>query len=207
MWYGVSCGYDVDTATQLAFQNGNPLFVWVGPGYPPPPGPTIDSRMLAEIARAFLTVPTVPLESSPNAAADAPSFVNLPTWLWADPAEVFVTAAIPGLAATVTAELVDLRFSSVPAEAVTHPGNGDCPGRGQPYRTGAGTPPCGLTFGAPTGAATVAVDAIWHLTWTGTDGNGGDLGASPLGQQLTFPVHEVQVVGTNRWGPTSARLN
>jgi len=198
-WYGVSCGLDVPAEVSTAFQLNNPDFVWVGPGYPAPPGPTVDARTLAEIARSFLTVPTVPIASNPDTAAGTPSTVNLPTWLWSAPAAVDVTAAIPGLASTVTARLEDIHITSVPAGATAHPGGGDCGGLGAEFNGGTGAPPCGVTFGAPAAAVTVGIEAVWHLAWTSTDGNGGDMGTVPFAQTLGFTVHEVQVVNGHNW--------
>jgi hypothetical protein len=196
VWYGVTCVLDVSPDVQAAFENdpAHPAFVWIGPGYPPPPGPTLDARTLAEIARGFLTVPLAPIAANPDTAAGRPSTVSLPTWLWSAPAAVDVTAAIPGLASTVTAQLEDIRVVSVPAGATRHPGSGDCGGLGTAFDGGTGTPPCGVTFGAPAAAVTVGLEAVWHLTWTSTDRHGGDMGTVPFGQDLGFTVQEVQVV-------------
>lgn len=194
MWYGPQCGLDVPAAVSTAFQLNNPDFVWVGPGYPPPPGPTLDARTLAEIARGFLTVPLTRISSNPDTALGRPSTVNLPTWLWSAPNAVDVTAAIPGLASTVTARLEDIRIVSTPAGATAHPGGGDCGGLGAAFDGSTGAPPCGITFGVPAAAVTVGLAAVWHLTWASTDGNGGDMGTVPFGQTLGFTVHEVQVV-------------
>jgi enoyl reductase len=199
VWYGPACGYDVPAAVSTAFQLNNPDFVWVGPGYPDPPGPFLDARTLAEIARGFLTVPIVPITSNPDTEAGKPSTVNLPTGLWSAPNAVDVTAAIPGLASTVTARLEDIRITSVPAGAVTHPGGGDCGGLGTPFDGSEGAPPCGVTFGAPAAAVTVGIEAVWHLTWAATNGQGGDMGTVPFAQTLGFAVHEVQVVNGHNW--------
>lgn len=202
MWYGVACGFDTPADVKAAFETdpSHPNFVWVGPGYPAPPGPSLDARTLAEIARGFLTVPVVPISSNPDTALGRPSTVNLPTWLWSAPQAVEVTAAIPGLASTVTARLEDIRIVSAPADATKHPGGGDCAGLGRPFDGGTGTPPCGVTFGSPAAAVTVGVEAVWHLTWASTNGQGGDMGTVPFAQDLGFAVHEVQVVnGHNNW--------
>jgi enoyl reductase len=203
VWYGVSCGFDVSGDVQRAFEldPAHPEFVWVGPGYPAPPGPTLDARTLAEIARGFLTVPTAPVASNPDTALGKPSTVNLPTWLWSAPQEVDVTAAIPGLASTVTARLEDIRIVSVPAAATKHPGGGDCGGLGAKFDGGTGTPPCGVTFGAPAAAVTVGLEAVWHLSWTATNGQGDDMGTVPFAQDLGFTVHEVQVLNAPNNAP------
>jgi enoyl reductase len=199
VWYGVRCSLDVPLDVQAAFQTANPDFVWVGPGYPAPPGPSLDARTLAEIARAFLTVPTTPISSNPDTALGKPSTVNLPTWLWSAPAAVDVTAAIPGLASTVTARLEDIRIVSVPADATRNPGSGDCGGLGRAFDGGVGAPPCGVTFGASAAAVTVGLSAVWRLTWAATNGQGGDLGTVPFAQDLGFTVHEVQVINGHNW--------
>ncbi|MEN3357222.1 MAG: enoyl reductase [Mycobacteriales bacterium] len=201
MWYSVSCGLDVPATAQAAFETdpAHPEFVWVGPGYQPAPGPTLDARMLAELARGVLTVPIVPIASNPDTAAGKPSTVNLPTWMWSAPAAVDVTAAIPGLASTVTARLEDIQITSVPAGAAMHPGGGDCGGLGAAFNGSTGAPPCGVTFGAPAAAVTVGIEAVWHLTWASTDGHGGDMGTVPFAQTLGFAVHEVQVLNGSNW--------
>jgi hypothetical protein len=200
VWYGPHCALDAPVEVSTAFQVNNPDFVWVGPGYPDPPGPFLDARTLAEIARGFLTVPITPIASNPDTEAGKPSTVNLPTWLWSAPSAVDVTAAVPGLASTVVARLEDIRVTSVPAGATKHPGGGDCGGLGTPFNGSEGAPPCGVTFGSPAAAVTVGVEAVWHLSWTSTNGQGGDMGTVPFAQTLGFAVHEVQVVnGGQNW--------
>jgi enoyl reductase len=206
VWYGVSCSFEASPDVQGAFQldPAHPELVWVGPGYPDPPGPSLDAETLAEIARAFLTVPVTPINSNPDTALGRPSTVNLGTWLWSAPNAVDVTATIPGLASTVTARLENIRIASVPADAVKHPGGGDCAGLGQPFDGGTGDPPCGVTFFSPAAAVTVGLTAIWHLTWASTNGRGGDMGTVPFAQDLGFTVHEVQVVnGRHNWSRTA----
>jgi hypothetical protein len=75
-----------------------------------------------------------------------------------------------------------------------HPGGGDCGGLGAPFNGSTGTPPCGVTFGQSAPAVTVGLEAVWHLTWASTDGNGGDMGTVPFGQTLGFTVQEVQIL-------------
>jgi enoyl reductase len=199
LWYSIRCQGDVGGPEQIAFEQTNPRFVFVGPGFPPPPGPTIDARMLAEIARAFLAVPRTTTGSSPkDGNPDAPATVNLPTWLWAVPGQdVDVTAEIPGLQSTVTATLERLQITSVPDGATMHPAGGDCGGLGTKYVDGnEGTPPCGFTFGRSAAAPVqVGFDAVWHLRWAASNGQGGDMGTAPFAQQLAYTVQEVQVVG------------
>jgi hypothetical protein len=143
-----------------------------------------------------MVIGNVPIDSSPRAGVTAT--VQLPTWLWAGNARDFVvTAQLPGggLAATVTAHLDTIHISSVPAEATMHPGGGDCAGRGVAFNGSTGAPPCGVTFGRSAASAQIGLQLIWHITWTSTDGDGGDMGTVPIAQALNFRVQEVQVVG------------
>jgi enoyl reductase len=194
-WYEHVCGSDVPGEQQQAILNPAADFVWV-PAGTAPPGPAFTGRMLAEMARSVMVIGHVPIDSSPRAGVSAT--VQLPTWLWAGAARDFVViATLPGggLSATVTAHLADIQISSVPAEATMHPGGGDCGGRGVAFNGSTGAPPCGVTFGRSAASAQIGLQLIWHITWTSTDGDGGDMGTVPIAQALNFRVQEVQVVG------------
>jgi hypothetical protein len=194
-WYSSTCGTDVPIGEQQAILGGEDEFVWV-PAGTVPPGPAFTGRMLAEMARSVLVIGNVPIDSSPTAGVTAT--VQLPTWLWAGAARDFVAIAElrgGGLRATVTAHLDTVHISSVPAGAIMHPGGGDCGGPGVAFNGSTGAPPCGVTFGRSAENAQIGLELIWHVTWTSSDGDGGDMGTVPIAQQLNFRVQEVQVVG------------
>lgn len=197
IWYGTTCSPAASADEQLAFLQGNPLFVWVGPGYPPPPGPQVTVEMLAEIARAHLRVPQVPVVSNP--AAGRPSFVNLPTWLWTAPQAGVVRAEVGGLWAEVTATTTTLSISGPPAGATTFPAGGRCPGLGSPYRPGIPVPPCGLSFGRPARSVPVGMTVSWTIGWASSTGAGDPTwDTADIGQQQDFAVWEVQVPAGGR---------
>ena len=69
---------------------------------------------------------------------------------------------------------------------------------GAAYTSGAGDPPCGVTFRSSTPAAPVEANVVWHLSWKATDGTGDDLGTTPMKQTETFTVWEAaQTVAGN----------
>lgn len=137
---------------------------------------------------------------------DGWTYVNNRTFFWIDDAPgqwhpVTATASAGGITVTVTATPVSLRVD---------------PGDGSPTVTCAGTPPavtranfhpditgCSHTYRnssavAPNGRTwPVTASIVWHVTWTATTGEGGDLGyvatASPT---RDLPVAEIQAVVT-----------
>jgi hypothetical protein len=194
-WYSHVCGSDVPIGEQQAILTPAADFVFV-PAGTAPPGPAFTGRMLAEMARSVMVIGHVPIDSSPKTGVSAT--VRLPTWLWAGGQPQFqVIATLPGggLSATVTATLQSIQISSVPAEAVMHPGGGDCAGPGVAFNGSTGQPPCGVTFGRSAANAQIGLQLIWAINWTSTDGDGGNMGTVPIAQQLNFRVQEVQVVG------------
>jgi hypothetical protein len=111
-----------------------------GAGPPALPDPAV----LAALARQTLGLPSPVIRSSP--AQDALQLVNLPTWLWINPAEWVPeskTATVPGESVTATA---------TPVSVTWHPGDGStvtCRGAGTPYaravNPAAASPDCGHT--------------------------------------------------------------
>ena len=175
-------------------------------GGPDTPGHTIDGHILADLARAELVLPTFKVSTSP--ARGVPSDVNLPVWVWVayngtrTPAD---TATVPTPGGTLWARVttsqpqVSLSVSS-PGQAKVY---NQCGATGSQYTGNAGaTPPCGVTFLAPStgGPYTITVTATWTVSWTASDTPGQHLFTSPpwpkpvQTQTTAVTVQEVQSV-------------
>jgi hypothetical protein len=122
------------------------------------------------------------------ASAGTPSDVNLPVWVWVtyngsrSPADT-ASVPLPGggvLSATVTTSQPRVSLSvSSPAQAQVA---GNCGAAGSPYQGNAGaTPPCGVTFLAPStdGPYTITVTARWAVTWSDSTGDRGTFASPP----------------------------
>ena len=159
-----------------------------------------DPLALAVTARETLALPVPVVETSPAQASL--QLVNLPTWLWVNPAEwaaVSKTAAVPGEAVTATA---------TPVLVTWHPGDGStvtCHGPGTPYTSadnpGSASPDCGHTYtrssaGQPGGAFTATVTITWDVAWQGTGGAGGVLAPLETTATAAFEVAESQALNT-----------
>ncbi len=164
------------------------------------PGPT--PRGLAEEALAYTPVPRPEPITSPK---DWSTIVNFPTWLAvADWSPATAEAAVSGLATTVVA---------TPERAVWDMGDGTlvvCAGPGRRYDYAVPDDEqrsdCAHTYrtsSAGAGADDVyeaGVTVVYHVTWSATDGSGGDLGELPVTRRFPMRVGEVQalVVGHGR---------
>ncbi|WP_103503781.1 MULTISPECIES: hypothetical protein [unclassified Streptomyces] len=183
-------------------------FFWVDHGDVPDPGPGVpDALTLAELAYAHVDVPELEFGLSPVAAAQK---VNLSTWVWVPEAElapVSVTARLDGYAAlssTVTATPVSLTIDPGTDDAVVHAGSGGCAvsssgaigERWESSKAGL-TPPCGVTYGRAThdgGSYALSATVTWEVSWSGSDGSGGDLPAGEFASTQDVQVQEVQTV-------------
>ena len=134
---------------------------------------------------------------TPEATLSPPhrGIVNLETWLAvADPGPITVTAEVPGLSVTATAEIETTTWDM---------GNGDtvvCDGVGTPWTDGTdpSTPaPCGYTYTArSTEPLQVTATLTWRASWQASDGTTGDLGTVDSAAFATaYPVHEIQTIG------------
>jgi hypothetical protein len=125
-------GTDPDQRWAVArcpLDTGRNLLDWWPVGAPPPAA-LIDA--LREQARDAVPFPVMAQASAPRGDRDAPLIVQLPTWLWVDPATwhpVTAQASLPGIV-TVTA-------TARPAGLHWDPGTGEAPvrcvGPGTPY--------------------------------------------------------------------------
>ncbi|MFJ1979527.1 hypothetical protein [Streptomyces albogriseolus] len=186
----------------------NDLPFWVDNGEAPPPQyeQAITPEILAALAYQHMQLPDTEVSLAPEQTTK----VNLPTWAWLDKAvfdEVQATAAIdvPGfnLEATTTARPVSLTLEPGTDDAVTYPASGEClinndDSIGEPYAKGKAdrTPPCGITYLRSSGNGTYNLQATitWDISWTGTDGAGGDLPDGTFGNGQAVTVQEIQSV-------------
>ncbi|NIL55350.1 hypothetical protein HBK87_33050 [Streptomyces sp. 2BBP-J2] len=186
----------------------NDLPFWVDNGEAPPPQyeQAITPEILAALAYQHMQLPDTEVSLAPEQTTK----VNLPTWAWLDEAvfdEVQATAAIdvPGfnLQATTTARPVSLTLEPGTDDAVTYPASGEClinndDSIGEPYARGKAdrTPPCGITYLRSSGNGTYNLQATitWDISWTGTDGAGGDLPDGTFGNGQAVTVQEIQSV-------------
>ena len=146
-------------------------------------------------------LPTPELHLAPARLA----VVNLATWLAVkDPAEISITAAVPGLSMTVTAWVESTMFDIIAADIDT-PAAGkttttvECPGTGVIWERSLAddTARCTHTFTAasPT-PATVSASLIWRGEWRASTGARGDLGTiRGRPGQIELPVVEIVTVG------------
>nr|WP_255429920.1 hypothetical protein [Streptomonospora sp. PA3] len=156
-------------------------------------GAAVDPVAVAYAQRASMELPRPRMGGSP--ALDTDQLVGVPTWLWVDAQgwePVRARASVPGGWVEVTA---------TPTTAVWEVGEGariECAGPGTPYDPAVhdpeqASPDCGHTFsrssaGAPGGAFRVAVEVVWQVAWSTSEGGGGEL--DPL---ATRAVEEVVV--------------
>jgi hypothetical protein len=125
------------------------------------------------------------------------ALVNLDFWLHVDGTEVPpATATVPGLAATVRAEFVEARWDLGEGRVTcSSPGavydpvkkfeeqSTDCKYR---YRRSSGD--------QPRGVYEASVTVVWHLRWSATDGEAGDLGEVERTADFGVPVNEVEAL-------------
>jgi hypothetical protein len=199
-WRGVAPDFNALDDTSLCTR----LMFWVEAGKIPdvPNAPT--PQTLADYAYGKVKVPSTEIELKPAAK----STVNLPTWVWLDKGtfqEVKVRAELPGtgLWAETTAKPVALHLDPGTQDAETFPASGDCEinddgSIGTPYKTGDAdkTPPCGIRYLRATDGTPYRLSAsvTWQITWTGSDGSGGDLPDGTFQTTQDMNVQEIQSV-------------
>lgn len=159
------------------------------------PPEVIAQLALDDIATRLLDHP------DPDPSPRTRGFVNLETWLAVDdPGEQTVTASIPTLSVTATAQVASTtwtfsRDGHDPVEVI-------CERLGVPWSPDAGDQPapCGHTFTHPTTPdtpLTVSVTVTWDITWSATNGTSGTLDPiTSTAAQLTYPIDEIQTIGT-----------
>ncbi|MFF9125795.1 hypothetical protein ACF09J_21230 [Streptomyces sp. NPDC014889] len=180
------------------------IMFWVDAGNLPndPNSPT--PKTLAEYAYDKIKVPGTEIKVKP----ESKSTVNLPTWIWLDKGrfkEVRVRAELPntGLWAETTAKPVALHLTPGTENAETYPSSGNCTinddgSIGTPYAKGNAdkTPPCGIRYLRATNGQPYHLKAslTWQITWTGSDGSGGDLPDGTFETTQDMNVQEIQSI-------------
>jgi hypothetical protein len=87
-----------------AYWCGDGANLWLGNLWVPLSRPAVAPIVLAQMARRYLPLPPPGIQTSPAASSD--QIVNVPTWLWVDPATWgprSATASVPNESATATA--------------------------------------------------------------------------------------------------------
>lgn len=176
------------------------------------PGHTMDGAILADLARAALSLPTITVRTSPSAPGH-PSDVNLPTWVWVSyhgpmrPHDV-AWVPLPGggvLSASVRASRPRVSVSvDGPAGDRYAQVHNHCGARGSPYPGTGGpeaVPACGVTFLAPSvaGPFRLTVTVRWTVTWSDSTGHGGLFTSPPyrpsvVASTVLVSVREIQAV-------------
>ena len=170
------------------------------PGGGPAPPPSAGALAVRALTRTPLPAPAIAM--SPG--GDVPLLVNLPTFLWIDPAQwhaVSASASAGAVTSTVTA---------VPERVVWDMGQGDsvtCQGPGAPYvpslADDAQPSDCRFTYRASSARTeyktfTVTATVEWHVTWVAVGApGGGDLGYSRRSSTATVRVAELQALNTS----------
>src|SRR5256885_1822238 len=149
---------------------------------------------LAAAAVKALRLPTPVIRWNPPSSTNV--LVNVPVWLWLDPASWgarSATASVPALSVTATATPASLVFSTGDGATVA------CAGPGTPWSPAvdprAASPTCGHTYSAPStgGTFTLSATVTWHVAWAG----GGQTGVVPdlhTTAQVALAVGESQTV-------------
>lgn len=159
----------------------------IPPGGPAGPGVT-GAQLARQAFSSFQVAPPMPRFSP------AESVVGAATWLWLDQgwASRSVTASVPGLSATVTAE---------PSRVVWNMGDGDqtvCDGPGKAWDSNQpnATTYCSYTYPVA-GHFTVTVTVYYATTWSASDGTAGQLAAITGWTSVPVTVNEIQAVNNN----------
>lgn len=196
------------SAANISFDPmGNVRFIIPVPGTPPPApagspptGQPVTPALLARQASRYLPLPVPAIHTNPS--ADRDQLVNLPTWLWVDPASwgrLIATAAVPGLSVTVVA---------TPSTVTWRPGDGSvhvCQGPGTAYdparATPAQQPTCAYTYrrsslAEPAGRYQMTATITWTVSWTasGAIGASGTLPPMARSAAMTLRVIEAQAL-------------
>jgi hypothetical protein len=174
-------------------------------GGPDTPGHPLDGRILADLARAELALPAIQVRTNP--ARGKPSDVNLPVWVWvqyagrrqpADTASVRLPDnSILSATVTTTPPRVSVAVSTASARLYNN-----CGATGSEYTgNAAATPPCGVTFLAPStgGPYTITVTAQWTVRWSDSTGESGTFASPPWPPPVqtgstTVTVREIQAI-------------
>jgi hypothetical protein len=203
-WWWVPSWLDVSGGSACAFGlvsslglNNGFLDFATPQGATPPGG--ITPQRLRFLARAALILPKIRIHTNPPRRM--PSDVNLPVWVWVTytgPRQPWASASVQTpngqLSATVTTSAPTVSITASTSNIRVY---NRCGATGSRYHSGNGTPPCGLTFYAPStsGPYTLTVTATWKIFWQdstpaqGQFAQGGQATASEL-----VTVREIQAI-------------
>ncbi len=150
---------------------------------PPPPDPAVVAADLAQQALAEITLPQPAITSNPPNGVDV---INVPVWLWTNNwATLTATATAAGVSATVTAAPTQIAWNMGDGHTVV------CAGPGTAYNAAvaddAQHTDCSYTYWQKAGDVTVTATETWHITYTATNGEAGDLGTAT--RTATMPQH------------------
>ncbi|MEV2279417.1 hypothetical protein AB0I72_27955 [Nocardiopsis sp. NPDC049922] len=164
-------------------------------------GPEFDPAALAEQARSRMRLPEPAIGTAPPLGR--PRFVNLPSWMWVDEQDwepVSATASVSAGSVTVVAS---------PRRVVWDTGDGHevvCEAPGTVFSPDVyreeGSPDCGHTYTTlPPGGAGATVDLVavweWAVSWSASDGRGGELADLTTASTVAVPVSEIHAVVTD----------
>jgi hypothetical protein len=157
--------------------------------------------VLAQQATRYLPLPAPIIRTNP--AADLDQLVNLPVWMWLDPAswgQRTATAAVPGLAVTVVA---------IPTTVTWRPGDGTvhlCRGPGTAYdparSPGAQQPSCAHTYrrsslGQPADRFRMTATITWAIRWTASGAISASGSLPPLERSAQASLRVVEAEALN----------
>jgi hypothetical protein len=157
--------------------------------------PQVTSRDLAQAAHDSVAslVPTPELHMSRDVDD---LIVNVATTIAVTPVDpVSATAEIPGRSATVTAtaKRIEVLTGSLVATDVQRI---ECAPWGGPECTWTPVYPSVLKVtGTDDHRHHGSVSIVWHVAWTSSDGDGGDLGELTTTTPVLFAVREIQIIG------------
>lgn len=152
----------------------------------------VDPVALAQQAMRYAPLPAPALGMSPS--SDRDQLVNVPTWLWVDP------AAWRPVSANASAGGVTVTTSAKPVRVVWDPGDGlgpvACNGPGTPYDPSqpAAAPTCSHTYLRPAERAVVTATVEWGVRWSSTAGGSGELGVVRRSSSVPVRVAESQAI-------------
>jgi hypothetical protein len=188
-YYTASCHWGA-----ISYQNWMTIFnLWV-----PADRPAVAPAVLAQTARRYLPLPPPGIRTSPAAAVQV---VNVPTWLWVDPATWgprSATASVPNETATVTATPVSVTWTMGDGRRVV------CSGPGTPYTGGdpaAPSPDCGHVYRRSSAGQAglrypVTATTSWRISWVASGVVAASGTLEPLARTATtsLRVAEAQTV-------------
>ena len=194
----------VDLAYFKECTDGTHGWVWVSE--PPPGAPGPSPGELAPGARSLVEarLPSLSWRTPADWDASGFAYVQVPTYVWLDEAsaaDVVARASVGAVWAEATA---------VPVRLVVDPGDGsapiECAPRPPAYVPGTPTESfegCSHVYRHSSAMAAngesfeMGLSLVWHVTWVGSDGSGGDLGElTTTADPRLLAVAEVQAVTT-----------